>query len=82
MVFAAICSSVKKSQVEKWQEEDSVDTSLVEQPDDPSAENPTGTLYTHDAAGNDFVWTGGVLNDQPDGNGSANYNERSTADAW
>lgn len=75
MVFAAICSSVKKSQVEKWQEEDSVDTSLVEQPDDPSAENPTGTLYTHDAAGNDFVWTGGVLNDQPDGNGSANYNE-------
>ena len=75
IVFAAICTSVKKCQVEKWRQEDSIATSLVEQPEDPSAENPTGTLYTHDAAGNNFVWTGGVLNDLPDGNGSANYNE-------
>ena len=75
IVFAAICTSVKKCQVEKWRQEDSIATSLVEQPKDPSAENPTGTLYTHDAAGNNFVWTGGVLNDLPDGNGSANYNE-------
>lgn len=75
IVFAAICTSVKKCQVEKWRQEDSIATSLVEQPEDPSANNPTGTLYTHDAAGNNFVWTGGVLNDLPDGNGSANYNE-------
>lgn len=75
IVFAAICTSVKKCQVEKWRQEDSIATSLVEQPEDPSAANPTGTLYTHDAAGNNFVWTGGVLNDLPDGNGSANYNE-------
>jgi serine/threonine protein kinase len=75
IVFAAICTSVQNCQVEKWRQEDSIDTSLVEQPEDPSAANPTGTLYTHDAAGNNFVWTGGVLNDLPDGNGSANYNE-------
>ena len=74
VAFAATFNYVKRSQVEGWKEENVADTTLTKPSDDPSADNPTGTLYVQDPAGNKFVWTGGVLNEQPDGNGSAHYN--------